>query len=211
MFEKIRRFLAADPFERRYFLANLRARWVGRLVYRRRLGHFGSRVILKSPAQIVGARTIRIHDAARIEPGAILYSVQSYAGRPCEGSIVIGKGVYANRNLNISAGAPIVIGDRVTIATNVFISNYDHGYEDPATAINDQPLVVHGKISIGEDSWLGANVCVLGNVHIGSHVVIGANSVVTADIPSYSVAVGSPARVVRQYDPQEKVWRRAKA
>jgi len=211
MLGKLRRLLAADAFERQYLLGNLRARLVGRWSHRRRFGHFGSRAILKPPAQVVGAHTIRIGEAARIEPGAILYSVQHYAGKDCAGSIDIGKGVYANRNLNVSAGAPIVIGDRVTIATNVFISNYDHGYADPDVAINDQPLVVHGEIHIGEDSWLGANVCVLGSVRIGRHVVIGANSVVTSDIPSYSVAVGSPARVVRQYDFQDKTWRRAKA
>ena len=61
---------------------------------------------------------------------------------------------------------------------------------------------------IGEGSWLGTKVTVVGNVHIGKHCVIGANSVVTKNIPDYSIAVGIPARVVKQYNFETKCWER---
>ena len=61
------------------------------------------------------------------------------------------------------------------------------------------------SVSIGDGSWIGENVCILG-ANIGKHSVIGANSVVLQDIPDYCVAVGSPARVVRKYDFETKKW-----
>ena len=69
----------------------------------------------------------------------------------------------------------------------------------------EQPIIQNGTVEIGERSWLGENVCVLGAI-IGKHCVIGANSVVTHDIPDYSVAVGAPAKVIRKYDFSSKEW-----
>ena len=62
------------------------------------------------------------------------------------------------------------------------------------------------KVIIGEGSWLGTNVVVVGKVSIGKHCVIGANSVVTKDIPDYSVAAGIPAKVIKKYDFEKKEW-----
>ena len=61
---------------------------------------------------------------------------------------------------------------------------------------------------IGEGSWIGTNAVIIGNVRIGKHSVIGANAVVTKDIPDYSVAVGIPARVVRQFDFLTGEWKK---
>lgn len=58
---------------------------------------------------------------------------------------------------------------------------------------------------IGEGSWIGENVCVIG-ASVGRHCVIGANAVVTKDIPDYSVAVGAPARVIKKYNFNRGAW-----
>lgn len=210
LFIKFSMYWRANTFERAYLLANVRSRLVGRLFYRRWFKYFGDRSFIKSPAQLIGTQNISIGSDVRIENGVILYAVRKYAGKNCAGSIEIGDHVYINRNFNSSAAAPILIGSHVTIATNVFICNYDHGYDYVDMPINAQPLKVHGEISIGSGSWLGANVCVLGNVSIGRHVVIGANSVVITDIPDYSVAVGVPARVVKRFDFDSGIWRNIK-
>ena len=63
-----------------------------------------------------------------------------------------------------------------------------------------------GKVVIGEGTWLGTNVVVVGNVRVGKHCVIGANSVVTKDIPDYSVAAGIPCRVIKRYDFEKEEW-----
>ena len=82
---------------------------------------------------------------------------------------------------------------------NVYITDQNHGYENLDEPIGKQ-LPNEQPVSIGESSWIGSGAIILPGSKIGDHVVIGANSVVTGEIPSYSVAVGSPARVVRQYD-----------
>ena len=59
---------------------------------------------------------------------------------------------------------------------------------------------------IGDGTWIGTNVVRVGNIQIGKHCVIGANSVVTKDIPDYSVAAGIPAKVIKRYDFEEEEW-----
>ena len=82
-----------------------------------------------------------------------------------------------------------------------------HGYEDLATPIMKQPIVQRNTVEIGEGSWLGENVCIIGS-SIGKHCVIGANAVVTKDIPDYSVAVGAPAYIIKRYDEINQIWRK---
>ena len=62
------------------------------------------------------------------------------------------------------------------------------------------------RIEIGEGTWIGINAVIVGNIRIGKHCVIGANSVVTKDIPDYCVAVGIPVRVIREYNRVSKKW-----
>jgi acetyltransferase-like isoleucine patch superfamily enzyme len=64
------------------------------------------------------------------------------------------------------------------------------------------------RVVIEDDCWLGINVCVLSGVTIGRHSVIGANSVVTRDVPPFAVACGNPAVIVKRYDPTLKQWTR---
>jgi acetyltransferase-like isoleucine patch superfamily enzyme len=97
-----------------------------------------------------------------------------------------------------------VIGDDVWTGHHVYITDQNHGYTDVSMPISKQSQPER-PVSIGNGSWLGHGSIVLPGVTIGEHVVIGANSVVTRDIPSYSVAVGSPAKVIRRFD-EEKGW-----
>lgn len=113
------------------------------------------------------------------------------------GRIRIGRNVGVNDYCFITSHYGIEIGDNVLIAENVSIRDYDHEFADPAVLIKNQGLR-GGPISIGEDTWLAKGVIVTGNVRIGRGCVIGANSVVTRDIPDFSVAVGAPARVVKR-------------
>jgi acetyltransferase-like isoleucine patch superfamily enzyme len=69
----------------------------------------------------------------------------------------------------------------------------------------DQPVTFTRKVEIGSGSWIGENACIIG-AKVGENSVIGANSVVTKDIPDYCVAVGIPARVIRKYNREKKVW-----
>jgi acetyltransferase-like isoleucine patch superfamily enzyme len=88
------------------------------------------------------------------------------------------------------------------MADGIYITDNLHGYEDVSRPVMPQPLKNPGPVTIEDEVWLGENVCVLPNVTIGKHSVVGSNSVVTKDIPPYSVAVGTPARVIKTYSPE---------
>ena len=90
------------------------------------------------------------------------------------------------------------IGEKVLLSPNVYITDCDHEYRNINVPVLDQGIVQRGqKVSIGEGSYIGINAVIVGNVKIGKHCVVGANSVVTKDVPDYCVAVVSPARVIK--------------
>lgn len=96
------------------------------------------------------------------------------------------------------------IGEKVLLSPNVYITDCDHEYRNIDIPVIDQGIVQRGqKVSIGEGSYIGINTVIVGNVKIGKHCVIGANSVVTKDVPDYCVAVGSPARVIKTIEKKE--------
>ena len=114
------------------------------------------------------------------------------------GRVRIGKGSEIGERCRISIINSLEIGEKVLLSPNVYITDCDHEYRNTNIPVIDQGIVQKGqKVSIGEGSYIGINVVIVGNIKIGKHCVIGANSVVTKDVPDYSVAVGSPARVIK--------------
>jgi acetyltransferase-like isoleucine patch superfamily enzyme len=85
-----------------------------------------------------------------------------------------------------------------------FVTDADHRFDDPVVAVTEQGYRIKGPTIIGDNVWCGVNVAIMGGVTIGERCVIGANSVVTRDLEPYTVAAGSPARVIRRIDPSER-------
>lgn len=112
--------------------------------------------------------------------------------------VVIGDRCLIGRGSGIVGHFSIEIGDDVWTGHHVYITDQNHGYEDISRPISQQSQPERA-VKIGDGSWLGHGTIVLPGVTIGRHVVVGANSVVTSDIPDFSVAVGVPAKVVRTY------------
>ena len=119
------------------------------------------------------------------------------------GDVLIGDG--ARIGIGSVVIGPVRLGDRVGLGQHVFISGFNHGYNDGTRDSNEQPLDLK-EVVIGNESHIGANSVVVAGVHIGERVQVGAGSVVTKDIPSFSVAVGNPARVIKRYDDALGVW-----
>ena len=119
------------------------------------------------------------------------------------GDVLIGDG--ARIGIGSVVIGPVRLGDRVGLGQHVFISGFNHGYSDGTRDSNELPLDLK-EVVIGNESHIGANSVVVAGVHIGERVQVGAGSVVTKDIPSFSVAVGNPARVIKRYDDALGVW-----
>lgn len=120
--------------------------------------------------------------------------------------LTIGNRVHIGAYAMIIAAQEIEIGNNVLMSERVIILDHIHDYKNVDMAVIDHPIVSKGKIRIDDDGFIGANVVIMGNVHIGKHAVIGANSVVTRDVPAFSVVAGAPAKVIKQYDLKKKDW-----
>lgn len=129
-----------------------------------------------------------------------------------EKTLIFGNNVQLNDYVHIVAMDNITIGDNVLMASHVFISDNSHGcYKGCDNDSN--PMVPPTKrdyytapISIGNNSWIGEGVIIMPGVTIGEGCVIGAHSVVSRNIPNYSIAVGSPAKVIKKFDFTENKW-----
>ena len=169
-------------------------------------GHIGKNSLVHPPFHSWDIKTVYIGDNVEIHAGGWIAVITEYAKDKFDSEIKIGDGTYIGHRCHIVACDHMTIGKNVTIADNVFISDHLHGFEDMSCGVMPQPLNAPGPVVIEDEVWLGERVCVMPNVTIGKHSVIGANSVVTKDIPPYSVAVGIPAKVIKQYNHESKKW-----
>ena len=166
----------------------------------RKFGRFGDGSIICFPHNtIFNERYIHIGEGTMIGPQVTL-SAGMVPGQECLADPVvrIGDRCLIGKGSGIVGHFGIEIGNDVWTGHHVYITDQNHGYEDITRPISQQTQPER-PVSIGDGSWLGFGSVVLPGAHIGKHVTIGANSVVTGEIPDYSVAVGSPAKVIRRY------------
>lgn len=168
-----------------------------------RFASFGHSSSIQSPLRIDGGRNIVIGDNVTVQYKTWLGALPLTGAENAE--LIIEDGSIIGNFNHLFATKRIIIHKKVLTADKVFISDNLHEFKDVNTPILDQAIVQNGTVEIGEGSWLGENVCVLG-VNVGKHCVIGANSVVTKNIPDYCVAVGAPARVIKKYNEEKNVW-----
>ena len=151
--------------------------------------------------KLKGLKYISIGDGTFITPGVQLTAWDIHNNNRYTPSIVIGNRCEIRENSHITAINSITIGDNLLTGTNVLITDNSHGQstrEHMCIPYYERPMYSKGPVVIGNNVWLGNNVCVMPGVTIGDGAIIGANSVVTHDIPAYSVAAGIPAKVVKQ-------------
>jgi len=166
----------------------------------RRFGRFGEGSIICFPTNtIFNERYIHIGAGTMIGPQVTL-SAGMMPGQVCPTDPVvrIGDRCLIGKGCGIVGHFSIDIGDDVWTGHHVYITDQNHGYEDITRPISQQTQPERA-VSIGAGSWLGYGTVVLPGARIGAHVTIGANSVVTGEIPDRSVAVGAPAKVIRRY------------
>ncbi|MDB5285717.1 MAG: acetyltransferase [Mucilaginibacter sp.] len=121
------------------------------------------------------------------------------------GAVLIGNNAGIGLS-NVIIG-PVTLGNYVMLAQNIVISGLNHGFEDVTLPPRLQKVTTK-QIIINDNVWVGANSSITAGVTIGKNAIIGAGSVITKDIPAYCVAVGNPARVIKQYNFETGSWER---
>jgi acetyltransferase-like isoleucine patch superfamily enzyme len=116
---------------------------------------------------------------------------------PGAARIRIGSGTFLNIGVMVAAVELVEIGDHCMFANGCFISDGNHRFDDPNQPVPWQGFSTKGPTRVGDNVWCGVNVVIASGVEVGERCVIGANSVVTSDLPAYSIAAGAPARVLR--------------
>jgi acetyltransferase-like isoleucine patch superfamily enzyme len=173
----------------------------------KRFGSFGGGSIILFPTTTIFNENY-IHIGVNTMIGEhVALSAGMMPGQKCMTNPVvkIGDRCLIGRGSGIVGHLSIVIGNDVWTGHHVYITDQSHGYEDVSRPISGQSQPERA-VSIGDGSWLGHGVVVLPGAKIGKHVAVGANSVVTGELPDFCVAVGSPARVIKQYT-NESGWR----
>ena len=160
---------------------------------------------LRFPRAQLGARNdiragfkLRLSPDAHFQTGAACV-LDTDTTVECSGVLNIGERVIFGHHCTIGCKERIEIGDDCLLAEMVSIRDHDHNFERLDVPIRTQGATC-APVIIGRDVWLGAKVTVLKGVTIGDGAIVGANAVVTRDIPPRAIAVGIPARVVKMRD-----------
>ncbi len=126
-------------------------------------------------------------------------------------TLFIGKGCQFGDYTHIVASESVEIGDNVLLASKVFISDTEHGtYKGKEQCSPNIPPVerelIFAPVKIGNNVWIGENSVVLSGSIIGNGVIVGANSLVKGVIPSNCVVAGSPAKIIKKWNPEKNEW-----
>ena len=160
-----------------------------------------------------GLSYVKIGNNFSAGPGFRLEVTEDYKNR--EYKVEIGDNVVFNDQVHIGCANRITTVNNVLIASEVYITDHNHGYydavhkdkhESPDIPPLKRRLTEDGFVEIGDNVWIGELVSILPYTKIGKGSIVGANSVVKGDIPPFSIAVGSPAKVIKKYDFEKGYW-----
>lgn len=168
----------------------------------------GNNCFIGRRASINKPQYLTLHDNVHIGHDARLGFFDHFFDQELKPELIIGKRVYIVNHFTALCADKIVIEDDVLIASYVMITSENHGIDpESETTYGKQPLVTK-PVRVCKGAWIGEKVSVLPGVTIGERSIIGAGSVVTRDIPPYSMAAGVPAKVIKKYDFETHSWKK---
>jgi acetyltransferase-like isoleucine patch superfamily enzyme len=177
------------------------------------LGASGLR--LGAGSQILGGRHIAFGKGIYAGRSLWLEAVTTYGAQSFKPNIVIGDYVCFSDNVHISAIDSITVGAHTLFGSKVYVSDHNHGvYRGYRQSSPDEPparrlLGGGGPVVIGENVWIGDNSVIVGPADIGSGAIIAANAVVRGEVPANTMVAGAPAKPVKVFNPNTRLWERA--
>ncbi len=157
---------------------------------------YGSHTVLQPPVRLRGAERIALGSGIFVGGGSWLQVLEE-SEAPV--AIEIGDGTSFAGLAVVSAVASIRIGRRVSFARSVYVADHAHAYDRSSLPVMEQGITDIRSVEIGDGAWLGQNVVILPGSRIGEGAVVAANSVVHGVVPARSLAIGSPARILRRF------------
>lgn len=159
-------------------------------------------VAFGTDVQVIGMAESTIGEGSVVQDGTWL----NVCIRDGSERLRIGRCACIGRWNFLSSGTFLEIGDYCLFAPNIYVSDADHAFNDPFRPYISQGIRTRGPVVVEENCWLGKGVSVVGSLTIGRGSVIGANSLVLRDVEPFSIVVGSPAKLVKMFDPVEQAW-----
>ncbi len=175
------------------------------ILYRWRFKAIGKRVIFGRLNSIKGFSNIEIGDNCSFGNNLRLEAVCGWGGQNYNPLIVFGNSVTINQNFHCTCACSIRIGEGTAITANCGIFDISHPYEDITVGPKEAQIIAK-PIRIGKNCLIGMNTVILPGTDMGNHCVVGANSTVSGVYPDYCVIAGSPAKIVKKYDLEQKKW-----
>lgn len=170
-------------------------------------GSIGRGSYILKPMRVIGKKNIYIGDYCSILHQARMETVSGWEQSEFHGEIRIGNHTSIEQNCHIIAADKLIIGDDCVLSSQVYVADCGHSCDIMEGSVMSQPLFVK-KTSIGDSCFIGTGAKIMPGVKLGSHVVVGANAVVTKDVPDYTMVAGVPAQPIKRYDTAEKQWKR---
>jgi len=204
MLVKIKTFIKAPLSGKIQFIANVFHKIKTQTFYKLQFKNIGKGSVIKNPL-FMTPEFISLGNNVVIWEGARIEGISSYAETSFAPHIVIEDGVSFQQRCHITAAGTLIIGKNSLISFDVSIQDTDHGYQALGVPVVNQPLIFK-KTLIGENCFIGSGVKIQAGSILGKHCVVGTNAVVRGDFPDYSVIVGIPAKIVKQYNATTKKW-----
>jgi len=172
----------------------------------KRLGSCGPGALIRAPRKILGGHYIHVGSKFDAFPGLRIEAFDRHLDEHFSPRITIGDRVSINYDCHIGCVNEITIGNDVLLASRVYISDHSHGapdYHDIVVPPSERKVVFKGPVIIEDGVWIGEGACILPGVRIGRYAIVGANAVVTRDVPPYTIVGGVPARTLKTVSPCE--------
>ena len=175
----------------------------GIYINKKKYKSFGRESCIVNPLKVHGSKNIIVGNGVKVGEQSWIAAMPLTNSKVCE--LVFEDGVTIGDFNHIYSTGSIVFEKNALTANFVYVSDILHSFEDISVPIKDQPIKQLKNVVIGEGCWIGEHVSIIG-ASVGKHSVIGANSVVTHDIPDYCVAVGSLVYIIKRFNLESQKW-----